>query len=147
MLKFLNRNKDGKEREFRISITSVQGGAMVEIDQSEDGASGREEANILLTPMDAAFFIHNTETREYKACPPVGHGTGGTDLRVYTVHSRAGDEDGWDFVGCPGECEIIAGVIDAYVPSFVVEAMSVALEQMMDSLLYPTTGDMEEAFG
>lgn len=147
MLKFLNRNKDGKEREFRISITSVQGGAMVEIDKSEKGSSGREEANILLTPMDAAFFIRQTETSEYKGCSPVGHGAGGTDIRVYTVYSRAADEEGWKFVGYPGECEILAGEIHAYVPSFVVEAMSVALKQMMDSLLYPTTGDMEEKFG
>lgn len=148
MLKFLNRRlssikgKGDDEREFHISITSVQGGAQVEIDMIEDGEATLE--TILLTPMDAAFFVHETEKNEYCACCPVGHGSDSKDIRVYR---EMADNTEWHFVGCPTECEIVAGDIVAYVPSLVVEAMANALRQMMDSLLYPSTGDVEEEFG
>ena len=148
MLKFLNRRsssikgKEDDEREFRISITSVQGGAKVELDMIEDGKSTLED--ILLTPMDAALFIHETEKNGYCSCRIVGHGSDGKALMVC---KEMADKAEWYFVGYPTECEISTGGIVAYVPSFVIEAMADALRKMMDSLLYPSTGDLEEEFG
>lgn len=140
MLKFLNRNQEGNEREVRISITSVRGGALVEMDVKQ-GGSTREE-NILLTPMDAASFVEQAETSDYKSVMPVGHSAEGAAIGVCARLPRD-----WFFVGGLGECEISSGKLTAVVPTFVVRAMADALGKMMESLLYPTTGDMEEEFG
>lgn len=140
MLKFLNRNQEGNEREVRISITSVRGGALVELDVKQGGSTRAE--NILLTPMEAALFVEQAETSGYSFVQPVGHSADGAAIDV-----NARRQQPWFFVGCYGTCEISAGKLSAVVPTFVVRAMANALARMMESLLYPTTGDMEEEFG
>ena len=141
MLKFLNRHNDRREREIRISITSVQGGAMVEVASL---GQGTREANILLTPMDAAFFLSSAKSHGCCAFEPTGHGEDGGVLSAKALLQRTGE---WHFVGWPEDSVITAGSITFVAPSFVISAMRVAIEGMMVSLMYPTTGDMEEEFG
>lgn len=143
MLKFLNRNKNsGVEREIRISITSVQGGATIEVTMEEGGKTIEE--NILLTPMDVACFVYSSRYGENHTFMPVGHGKDGADIRARSLMIEYPE---WDFVGGPEDAEIRAGNIVFVVPSFVINAMRIALENMMESMMYPTTGDMEEEFG
>jgi len=141
MLKFLNRNNKGVDREIRISITSVQGGAMVEVTSL---GQGTREANILLTPMDAAFFVSSAKRHGCCAFEPTWHGEDGCVLSAKALLQRTGE---WHFVGWPEDSVITAGNITFVAPSFVINAMRVAVEGMMWSLMYPTTGDMEEEFG
>lgn len=142
MLKFLNRDPEENEREFNISVLSTQGGAQLEFDMIENGKKKVE--TLFMTPMDAAFFVNQVESSRYVACEGVGHTSEGDVLRVYvtTVHSGK-----WHFVGHPGVCSICVGGIVAAVPAFVIEAIALSLKQMMTSLMYPTTGEMEEEFG
>lgn len=141
MLKFLNRNNKGVDREIRISITSVQGGAMVEVTSI---GLGTREANILLTPMDAAFFVSSAKRHGCCAFEPTGHGGDGGVLSARALLQPNGE---WHFVGWPEDSVVTAGSITFVAPSFVINAMRVAVEGMMGSLMYPTTGDMEEEFG
>ena len=141
MLKFLNRNSNGEDREIRISITSVQGGAMVEVTSL---GQGTREENILLTPMDAAFFLSSAKSHGCCAFGPTGHGKDGGFLGAKELLQRTGE---WHFVGCPEDAVVTAGGITFVAPSFVINAMRIAVEGMMGSLMYPTTGDMEEEFG
>lgn len=141
MLKFLNRNNKGVDREIRISITSVQGGAMVEVTSL---GLGTREANILLTPMDAAFFVSSAKRHGCCEFEPTGHGEDGGVLSAKALLQQRGE---WHFVGWPEDSVITAGSITFVAPSFVINAMRVAVEGMMGSLMYPTTGDMEEEFG
>ena len=141
MLKFLNRNKNGNDREIRISITSVQGGAMVEVTSL---GQGTREANILLTPMDAAFFVSSAKSHGCCAFEPTGHGEDGAVLSAKKLFKPEGE---WHFVGWPEDAVVTAGGITFVAPSFVINAMRIAVEGMMGSLMYPTTGDMEEEFG
>ena len=142
MLKFLNRHKDGREREIRISITSVQGGAMIEVTMEEGGKAIEE--NILLTPMDVACFVYSSWRGESHAFMPVGHGKDGADIRARSLMIEYPE---WDFVGGPEDAEIRAGNIVFVVPSFVINAMRIVLENMMEPMMFPSTGDMEEEFG
>ena len=68
MLKFLNRNQEGNEREVRISITSVRGGALVEMDVKQ-GGSTREE-NILLTLERGAGEEQERKEQEHELLVP-----------------------------------------------------------------------------
>lgn len=141
MLKFLNRNNKGVDREIRISITSVQGGAMVEVTSI---GQGTREANILLTPMDAAFFVSSAKSHGCCAFEPTGHGKDGGVLSAKALLQTNGE---WHFVGWPDNAVVTAGGITFVAPSFVINAMRIAIENMMESMMYPTTGDMEEEFG
>lgn len=143
MLKFLNRNKNsGVEREIRISITSVQGGAMIEVTMEEGGKTFEE--NILLTPMDVACFVYSSWHGGNRTFMPVGHGKDGADISARSLMIEYHE---LDFVGGREDAEIRAGNIVFVVPTFVINAMRIALENMMESMMYPTTGDMEEEFG
>lgn len=148
MLKFLNKKEShlmGEEdevREIRISITSVQGGAMIEITVDQGG--NKSEENILLTPMDVALFIDSAWRKDCRAFDPVGHGKDGADIRAHKLICPCSD---WRFVGGPDDAVIKAGDLGFVVPSFVINAMRIALKNMMESMMYPTTGDMEEEFG
>lgn len=142
MLKFLNRSGKGEERMFRVSITSVQGGAMMDVSM-EDG-SGSKDVDILLTPMDAASMIEDIKRSGGVSFTPVGHGRDGADVRAYTSF---GERTEWYFVGAYAEACIEAGGLKMIVPKFVMHAIRIALESMMTSLMYPSTGDMEEEFG
>jgi len=142
MLKFMNRHKDGREKEIQISMTSAQGGVMIEVSAKQGGHTVDE--NILMTPMDAAQFISSAKYGCGKSFRPVGHGEDGADI---SASNHTGTMLEWHFVGGVDETSIRAGRITFVAPSFVVEAMRIAVEGMMPSLMYPTTGDMEEEFG
>lgn len=143
MLKFLNRNKEGKVRECHLAITSVQEGALVEATLIEEGGQERRE-DIFLTPMDAAYLISDAKAHDSLAFAPVGHGADGSDIRAWRI---GGVLNEWIFVGGMAEACIRAGDIKMVVPAFVIEAICIALKGMMGSLMYPTTGDQEEEFG
>lgn len=145
MLKFLNRNNKDVDREIRISITSIQGGAMVEVTSLEVTSlgPGMREANILLTPMDAAFFVSSAKSHGCCAFEPTGHGEDGGVLSAKALLQPGWE---WHFVGWPEDAVVTAGEITFVVPSFVINAMRIALENMMESMMYPTTGAMEEEF-
>ena len=142
MLKFLNRSSKGEERLFGISISSVQGGARVCLSMS--GTEVSKDVDILLTPMDAASLIEDAKDSMGVSFKPVGHGRDGSDLRAYKI---GGGKTDWYFVGALAESYIEAGGIRMMVPRFVIHAIRMALECMIASLMYPTTGDMEEEFG
>lgn len=147
MLKFKNRNcVTGKEVICKVSMESVQGGVEVQMDIEDDEGNEVTGDTILLTPMDAACFVSETCKTKGTACMPVGHSTNGTGcaLGVYKILA----ECDWMCVGSPAEACLYAGdVVKMVVPSFVVMSMASAIVGMMDSLMYPSTGDMEEEFG
>lgn len=142
MLKFLNRSANGEERLFGISVTSVRGGAMVELTMKDK--SGLKDVDVMLTPMDAALLIEDAKRSGGISFSPVGHSEDGADMRAYTI---VGERTEWYFVGAFAESCMAAGGIKMLVPRFVIHAIRIALEGMMTSLMYPTTGDMEEEFG
>lgn len=148
MLKFRNRNEaQNRDLEFTVSMSSVQGGVLVEVDQYEYGVDGapKKSETILLTPMDAACFVHETRRTGGVGCMPVGHATELSTLSVSRI--IPGNPNNWEFVGVPAEAYLDVGSISMSVPVFVIDAMRIAMENMMDSLMYPSTGSEEEEFG
>lgn len=153
MLKFKNREKrTGKEYLYKISMSSVQGGIDVEVDevQVELGTMKvLQTRTLLLTPMDAAAFAHQTRVTNGYSCRPVGHGVGvdasGTTLSARKI-SRLGSCP-MEFVGGVAEVLLSIGGVTMSVPTFVIDAMRLAIERMFESLMFPSTGDMEEEFG
>ncbi len=146
MLKFKNRLENGMEVECRISMMTVQGGIQCDFDQiPEEGKSVSE--SILLTPMDAALFIEMTGSTCGLSCWQCGHSDSGATLSACKAQLY---EHGQMFIGTCGGCEeawIHAGSITMRAPAFVVNAMRIGIESVMGSLMYPSTGDMEEEFG
>lgn len=142
MLKFINRNdKKNRSRYISISMSSVEGGIELELDQ--DGAECKEET-ILLTPMDAACFVNDLRTSGDTYCRILGHGAEGSAIGISQEVDSCG---GWHMVGGTSDVLIGAGCIRAVAPRFVVAAMRVAVENMMDTLMYPSTGADQEEFG
>lgn len=143
MLKFKNYNeREDMVRICTVSMSSVQGGVQVELDV------GDKSETILLTPMDAACFVQQTKSTSGLACMPVGHSITGSnaDLRIYRILHGSGDTD-WRCAGYVADVVIKAGSIMMAAPAFVVDAMRLAIERMMETLMYHSTGDMEEEFG
>jgi len=147
MLKFKNRNcVTGKEVICKVSMESVQGGVEVQMEIEYDEGNEVTGDTILLTPMDAACFVSETCKTKGTACMPVGHSTTGTGCALAVSKILA--ECDWMCVGSPAEAYLYAGdVVKMVVPSFVVISMASAIVGMMGSLMYPSTGDMEEDFG
>ena len=149
MLKFLNKNDViHRELEFQISMTSVQGGVQLDVDQIDHDMNERKQETILLTPMDAACFIGEARRTNGLVCPQVGHSINGSNatIQVSKILQGCNGED-WRFVGASSDVFIEVGAICISAPTFVVDAMRLALERMMETLLFPSTGDMEEEFG
>lgn len=146
MLKFKNRLEGGVEAECCIKMSVVPGGVQCDFDQiPENGRSVSE--SILLTPMDAALFVEMTGSTQGLECWQCGHSERGETL---SVSKASHHELGQTFIGTRGGCEevwIHAGSITMHAPAFVVNAMRLGIESIMGSLMYPTTGDMEEEFG
>lgn len=149
MLKFLNKNDViHHELEFWISMTSVQGGVQLDVDQVDHDMNERKQETILLTPMDAACFIEETRRTNGFACPQVGHSINGSNATIQVSKMLQGCNGvDWRFVGASSDVFIEVGAICISAPTFVVDAMRLALERMMETLLFPSTGDMEEEFG
>lgn len=148
MLKFRNRNQvQNRDLEFTISMSSVQGGVLVEVNQYEYGVDGTPEKSetILLTPMDAACFVNETRRTGGIGCMPVGHAKELSTLSVSRI--IPGEPNHWEFVGVEAEAYLDVGSISMVVPVFVIDAMRIAIENMMNSLMYPSTGSEEEEFG
>lgn len=146
MLKFKNRNHvTGREVICKVSMQSVQGGVEVQMDIEDDKGNEEMSDTILLTPMDAACFLYETRKSAGCWCRPVGHSTRGTGCSLGVSKIAVGNE--WICVGHVAESFLGAGALTMVVPSFVINAMSTAIANMMDSLMYPSTGDMEEEFG
>ena len=157
-MKFKNRDvKTGNEFLYEISMSSVQGGVEVEVNevQVEPEMKNMRQRTLLMTPMDAAAFVHDARVTNGLACRQVGHGTSadgaGLTLYVQNLSVRGGEFSNIDFIGdFIGDVEevrlSIAGV-SMVVPTFVIDAMRIAVEHMFTSLMYSTTGDMEEEFG
>lgn len=147
MLKFKNRNcVTGREVICKVSMLSVQGGVEVQMDIEDDKGNKEMGDTILLTPMDAACFVSEASKTQGTACMPVGHSTKGTGCALAVSKILA--ECDWMCVGSPAEAYLYAGdVVKMAVPSFVVLSMASAIVSMMGSLMYPSTGDMEEEFG
>ena len=147
MLKFKNRNcVTGKEVICKVSMQSVQGGVEVELDVEDEEGKGLQSDTILLTPMDAACFVSETCRTKGTACIPVGHSIKGTGCALAVTKILA--EHDWMCVGYPASAFLYVGdTVNMVVPSFVVMSMASAIACMMGSLMYPSTGDMEEEFG
>lgn len=149
MLKFKNRDKDGKDYLVKISMFSVQGGIVAEFDKTEIESEKNEKATIFLTPMDAAAFVHNTRKSDGLSCRQVGHGADSITLSIRRIPwgSKYVDDHYVGFIGDRADAVINAGLIEIDVPVFVVEAMRICIERMMESLFFPSTGSDEEEFG
>lgn len=151
MLKFKNREiKTGIEFIYQISMSSVQGGVQVEVDELQEGPEPKylRRRTVLLTPMDAAAFVHQTRVTNGLSCRQVGHGISiGAEGSTLFVQLARGAVTGMEFVGDAAEVGLSIGGIPMMVPTFVVDAMRLAVERMMESLLFMSTGDMEEEFG
>ena len=152
MLKFKNREtKTGKEFIYQISMSSVQGGVDVEVDeiQVEPEMKNIRKGTLLLTPMDAAAFVHQTRVTNGLSCRWLGHGTSldsaGLSLSVNKLAS--GGVTGMEFIGDVAEVGLHIAGVTMVVPTFVIDAMRLAVERMMESLFFMSTGDMEEEFG
>lgn len=152
MLKFKNREtKTGKEFIYQISMSCVHGGVQVEVDEVQEGPEPKylRRRTVLLTPMDAAAFVHRTRISNGLSCRAVGHGIGmeseGSSLYVQTLAWC--NVTGMEFVGAVAEAGLTIGYINMVVPVFVVDAMRLCVERMLESLMYHSTGDMEEEFG
>lgn len=143
VLRFKNRDKDGMESVVEISMTSVSGGIVVDVTREVEGKKQEAEA-VLLTPMDAASFISDTIQSVYVWCRQVGHGKDGICLDISRTDI---DDTGLLFVGGTTDAYITVGRIVVAVPAFVVNAMRLCAERMMESLFFPSTGSEEEEFG
>lgn len=155
MLKFKNFDtRTGKEVIYQISMLSVQGGVEVDVDEikSETEIKNVRRRTIILTPMDAAEFVHNTRVTNGLSCPKVGHGirvddsgwTLGLTLFVQKIVRR--DVDGMVFVGDVADVVLTIAGISMVVPTFVIDAMRLTIERMFESLMFPSTGDTVEEF-
>lgn len=152
MLKFKNRDtKTGKEFLYQISMSSVQGGINVEVDeiQVEPEMKNIRQRTLLLTPMDAAAFVHRTRVTNGLSCRQVGHGISvdGAGMTLFVQKLASGGETGMKFIGDVAEVGLNIAGISMVVPTFVIDAMRLAVEQMMESLFFMSTGDLEEEFG
>ena len=147
MLKFKNRNcVTGREVICKVSMQCVQGGVEVELDVEDEEGNGLQQDTILLTPMDAACFVSEACKTQGTACVPVGHSVKGTGCALAVTKILA--EQDWMCVGFPASAFLYAGdAVNMVVPSFVINAMSTAMANMMVPLMYSSTGDMEEEFG
>ena len=151
MLKFKNREtKTGKELLYQISMSSVQGGIDVEVDeiQVEPEMKNIRQRTLLLTPMDAAAFVHHTRVTNGLSCRQVGHGTslGGSGMTLFVQKLANGGLTGMEFIGDVAEVSLNIAGVSMVVPTFVIDAMRLAVEQMMESLFFMSTGEMEEEF-
>lgn len=150
MLKFLNRESaTGNEIEYRISMTSIQGGIQVDVEEIGRGPKANRERTVILTPMDAAAFAHETRVTTGLSCRHIGHGvSGGAEgLTLWVRKLARGDSTGMEFIGDCAEVSLGIGGITMVVPTFVIDAMRLCVERMFESLMFPSTGDMEEEFG
>lgn len=156
MLKFKNREtRTGKEVIYQISMSSVQGGIDVEVDEIkvEPDVKNIRRRTLILTPMDAAAFVHQTRVTKGLSCRQVGHGisvddsgwTLGLTLSVQKIVRE--DVTGMEFVGDVADVVLTIAGISMVVPTFVIDAMRLAIERMFESLMSPSTGDLEEEFG
>lgn len=149
MLKFKNRNEPmNLELEFRISMMTTQGGLRVEVDQHCPDTNNHKAETIDMTPMDAACFIGDVRASNGLSCRQVGHSSDGRNatIEISAVKPLCCGED-WRFVGGCSDVFIEVGDICMTAPAFVVDAIRLAMEGMMTSLLYPSTGDFGEEFG
>lgn len=152
MLKFKNREtRTGKEVIYQISMSSVQSGIDVEIDEIkvEFDMKNIRQRTLILTPMDAAAFVHQTRVTKGLSCRKVGHGISvdGAGLTLFVQKLVRGDMTGMEFVGDVAEVELTIAGVSMVVPTFVIDAMRLCVEQMMVSLFFMSTGEMEEEFG
>ena len=156
MLKFKNRDaRTGKEVIYQISMLSVQGGVEVDVDeiQVDPEMKNVRRRTIILTPMDAAAFVHQTRVTNGLSCRQVGHGISVDDagwtlgLTLYVQKIVRVDVAGMEFVGDVAEVLLIIAGISMVVPTFVIDAMRLAIERMFESLMFPSTGDTVEEFG
>lgn len=149
MLKFKNRESStGEEFEYRISMTSIQGGIQVDVEEIGRGPKANRERTVVLTPMDAAAFAHDTRVTTGLSCRDVGHGvSGGAEGSTLWVRKLGGGVNNVEFIGDVAEVVLSIGRINMVVPTFVVDAMRLCVERMFESLMFPSTGDMEEEFG
>ncbi len=159
MLKFKNRDKLGTELIYTISMSSVQGGVLVDVDEFQEGSEQKclRSRTVLLTPMDAAAFAHQTRITNGLSCRQVGHGTSSDGAGLTLFVQKLSREDsrgnilapvtGREFIGDVAEVVLSIGGINMVVPTFVIDAMRLCVERMFESLMFPSTGDMEEEFG
>lgn len=159
MLKFKNRDKFGTEFIYMISMSSVQGGVLVDVDEFQEGSEQKclRSRTVLLTPMDAAAFAHQTRITNGLSCRQVGHGTISDGAGLTLFVQKLSREDyrgsilppvtGREFIGDVAEVILSIAGINMVVPTFVIDAMRLCVERMFESLMFPSTGDMEEEFG
>lgn len=159
MLKFKNRDKFGMEFIYTISMSSVQGGVLVDVDELQEVSEQKRlrSRTVLLTPMDAAAFVHHTRVTNGLSCRQVGHGTSsdGAGLTLFVENPNREDYrgsilatvTGREFIGDVPEVILSIAGINMVVPTFVIDAMRLCVERMFESLMFPSTGDMEEEFG
>lgn len=152
MLKFKNRDvRTGNEFLYQISMSSVQGGVQVEVDEVQEVAEPKclRSRTVLLTPMDAAQFVHRTRVTNGLSCRQVGHGIsiGSEGSTLYVQNLAWADVTGTVFVGDVADVVLSIGGINMVAPAFVVDAMRLAIERMFESLMFRSTGDMDEEFG
>ena len=152
MLKFKNREtKTGNEFLYQISMSSMQAGVEVEVDkiQVEPDMKNIRQRTLLLTPMDAAAFVHQTRVTNGLSCRHVGHGTSldGAGLTLFVQKLARGGVTGMEFIGDVAEVDLNIAGISMVVPTFVIDAMRLAIERMFESLMFASTGCMEEEFG
>lgn len=147
MLKFYNK-VDEKNCECRISMCSIGSGIQMELDSERpDGVP--EQATILLTPMDAAYVSGYIGRGDDCSA---GHSRTGETFDIYyrSFTKEADHKKGLsdiEFVGDMWSGWIVAGPVKMAVPDFVLLAIKNAIDAMMPSLMYASTGDMEEEFG
>ena len=155
MLKFKNIDtRTGNEVIYQISMLSVQGGVEVDVDEikSETEIKNVRRRTIILTPMDAAEFVHHTRVTNGLSCRQVGHGISVDDsgwtlgLTLFVQKIVRGDVDGMEFVGDVADVVLTIAGISMVVPAFVIDAMRLAIERMFESLMFPSTGDTGEEF-
>ena len=150
MLKFKNRELGtGNEIEYRISMTSIQGGIQVDVEEIGRGPKSNRGRTVILTPMDAAAFAHDTRVTAGLSCRDIGHGvSGGAEgLTLWVRKLARGDSIGMEFIGDCADVSLNIGGITMVVPTFVIDAMRLCVERMFETLMFPSTGDMEEEFG
>lgn len=159
MLKFRNRDKLGTELIYTISMSSVQGGVLVDVDEFQKGSEQKSlrSRTVLLTPIDAAAFAHQTRITNGLSCRQVGHVTSseGAGLTLFVQKLYREDSRGnilapvtdREFIGDVAEVVLSIGGINMVVPTFVIDAMRLCVERMFETLMFPNTWDMEEEFG
>lgn len=161
MLKFKNIDtRTGKEVIYQISMLSVQGGVEVDVDEikSENEIKNVRRRTIILTPIDAAEFVHYTRVTNGLSCREVGHGISvddsgwdlGLTLSVQKIVTGDADDmefvDGMEFVGDVSDVVLTIAGISMVVPTFVIDAMRLAIERMSEALMFPSTGETGEEF-